>query len=294
MLAGRLDSGFAGVVAPSYYSDVTRDVRNSQTMSDRSASPILVERDGFVTWIVLNDPPHNPIGLAAVDRLEVLVPELGSDTAVRAVVIRGAGERSFSVGANIKEFGEGLAKRSLKGFIDQRLKVLSMVENLKKPVICAIQGACVGGGLELALCCHFRLAAAGARLGLPEIDLGIVPAWGGTQRLTRTVGRARALDLMLRARRIDADEALRIGLVHEVHLPDALLDRAGALAAELAEKPPLAVAGILRAVVQGGALPLDEGLALEFEAVSRTSGSEDAREGVTAFLEKRKPVFRGE
>lgn len=259
-----------------------------------AVEPILVERDGPVATIVLNAPPHNPIGMAAVDRLEALVPALGADRAVRAVVVTGAGERSFSVGADIREFGKGVARMTLEGFIAQRLRVLAAVERLEKPVICAIRGACVGGGLELALACHFRIAAEGARVGLPEIELGIVPAWGGTQRLARTVGRAHALDLILRAKKIGADEALRIGLVHEVCPPGELRERAGALARELAEKPPFAVAGVLRAVVQGVELPLDAGLALELEALVRTSTSRDAQEGVTAFLEKRKPVFRGE
>jgi enoyl-CoA hydratase/carnithine racemase len=151
----------------------------------------------------------------------------------------------------------------------------------------------VGGGLEFALACHFRIAATGARIGLPEIELGIIPAWGGTQRLTRTVGRMHALDIILRAKKIGAEEAHRIGLVNEICPPEELLDRAHALAGELAEKPPIAVAGILKAVLDGGSLPLEEGLALEYEAVEATSGTEDATEGVIAFLEKRKPVFRG-
>jgi enoyl-CoA hydratase len=242
----------------------------------------------------LNAPPYNAIGMAMVDRLEQLLPELGADQSVRTIVLTGAGERSFSVGADISEFGVAVTKMTLKGFIDQRLRLVERVENLGKPVLCAIRGNCVGGGLELALGCHFRLAADGARIGLPEIELGIVPAWGGTQRLTRTVGRAHALDMMLRAKRIGAEEALRIGLVHEVCKPDELLTRAHGLASELADKAPLAVAGILKAVIQGGPLSLEEGLALEFEGIQSTSGSKDVQEGIAAFFEKRKPAFRGE
>ena len=263
-------------------------------MPNPATEPDLVERTGAVATVTLNAPPHNPLGMAMIDRLETLFPELGADNAVRAIILTGAGDRTFSVGANIAEFGTALQKMSLKEFIDQRLRVMDRVENLPKPVICAIRGACVGGGLEIALSCHFRIAAEGARIGLPEIELGVVPAWGGTQRLTRTVGRAHALDLMLRASKIGAEEALRIGLVNEICKPEALLDRARALAEELAQKPPLAVAGILRAAVLGGGLPLAEGLALEYEALARTSGSQDAQEGIMAFLEKRKPVFRGE
>jgi enoyl-CoA hydratase len=273
---------------------VTHQLWEVSIMSESSKEPILVDQKGSVVTVILNAPPHNPIGMTMIDQLEVLLPRLGSDKSVRAVLLTGAGERSFSVGADITEFGAAVAKMTLEGFIAQRLRIVDLFENLGKPVVCAIRGACVGGGLEIALGCHFRLAAEGARIGLPEIELGIIPAWGGTQRLTRTVGRANALDMILRAKKIGGDEALRMGLVHEVCRPEELLDRARALAEELAEKPPLAVAGILKAVIQGGPLSLEEGLALELEAIVATSGSQDAQEGIMAFLEKRKPVFRGE
>ena len=263
-------------------------------MPSSQKDPLLFERDGAVVTLTLNAPPHNPIGIVMVDRLEEALDALAADGGARAVILTGAGDRSFSVGADITEFGTAVAKMGLKEFIGQRLRLVDRIENLGKPVICAIRGACVGGGLELALGCHFRLAAEGARIALPEIELGIVPAWSGTQRLTRTVGRAHALDLMLLARKISAEEAYRMGLVHEVCKPEALLDRAHALAFELASKPPLAVAGILKAAIEGGALPMREGLALEYEALERTIGSQDAQEGIMAFLEKRKPVFRGE
>jgi enoyl-CoA hydratase len=267
----------------------------SSANSDSGATDeVLVERSGAVASVVLNDPPHNRLSMAMVDRLEEVIPQLASDRELRAVVITGAGDRTFSVGADIREFGKAAMEMGMRAFIDQRLRVLAAIENLPKPVVCAIRGACVGGGLELALSCHFRIAAEGARIGLPEIELGIVPAWSGTQRLTRTVGRAHALDLMLRARKIGAEEAHRIGLVHQVCAPDELRGCAHALAAELADKPPLAVAGILEAVVQGGPLPLEEGLALEYRAMERTAGSKDTIEGVRAFFEKRKPVFKGE
>ena len=255
--------------------------------------PVLIERDGPVIWLTLNDPPYNPIGLAMVDRLEALLPELAEDDSVRVLVFRGAGDRSFSVGANIKEFGEAISRLTLKGFIEQRLRVLSRIEMLGKPVICAIRGICIGGGLELALSSHFRVVEQGARLGLPEIDLGIVPAWGGTQRLTRIVGRAHALDMMLRARKLDAEEALRIGLVHRVCSEGELEQGVRELAADLAGRAPLAVAGILDAVIRGEPLTLDAGLALEFEAVERTGRSRDAQEGIRAFLQKREPTFTG-
>ncbi len=263
------------------------------TTTRESTQPVLFEKTGFVATVTLNRPPYNPLGMAAVDRLEEIFTDLAGDETVRAVILTGAGERAFSVGADLREFGTGIEKMGLEGFIGQRLRVARLIETLPKPVVCAIRGHCVGGGLEFALACHFRLAAEGTRMGLPEIELGIVPAWGGTQRLTRTVGRAHALDMILRAKRIGAEEALRIGLVHEVCPPEELLERAQRLAGELAEKAPIAVAGILKAVISGADLPLEEGLALEYQAVEATSGTEDVQEGITAFFEKRKPVFRG-
>lgn len=258
-----------------------------------SEDVVLVEYDDAVATVRLNRPPYHPLGMAVIERLEQIVGEIETDAKTRAVVLTSTGDRAFSAGADIKEFGIGVARLGLKGFIDQRLSLLARIENLPKPVVCAIPGSAMGGGLELALACHFRIAAETARLGLPEIELGIVPAWGGTQRLARTVGRAHALDLMLRARKIDAAEALRIGLLSEVCHAAALQDRAHELARELGQKAPVAMAGILKAVIRGAEGTLEEGLALEFEAVEAAGRTEDAREGVMAFLEKRKPVFRG-
>jgi enoyl-CoA hydratase len=166
---------------------------------------------------------------------------------------------------------------------------------MDKPSIATLYGYCLGGGLELPLACHFRLAASeGARIGLPELDLGTVPAWGGTARLTRCVGRDQALDMILRARKVDGHHALRIGLVHELHPLDELKTAAHALAHELAAMPPMAVAGVLRCVVGAGHLPLDEALAEERRAVLACAGTKDQVEGMRAFLEKRRPVFTGE
>jgi enoyl-CoA hydratase len=267
---------------------------NSRNGDSSANQKVLVERNGAVATVLLNDPPHNPLSMSMVNRLESLIQEVGSDPTLRAIVVTGAGDRTFSVGADIREFGRVATEMGMRAFIDQRLRLFASIENLPKPVVCAMRGACVGGGLELALSCHFRIAAEGARLGLPEIELGIVPAWGGTQRLTRTVGRAHALDMMLRARKVGAEEAYRIGLVQQVCPPAELRARADELAAELAEKPPLAVAGILEAVVRGGQLSLEEGLALEYRATERVSGSKDMLEGLRAFFEKRKPSFTGE
>jgi len=252
-----------------------------------------IERDGRVVTLVNNDPPHNRMTLDFIDELEAAIREIAQDDSVGAVVIRGAGEQHFSVGMNLKQAAEGARRKG--GFpelLDQRLRVISMIENLPKPVIATLYGYCLGGGLEIPLGCHFRLAAAeGAKIGLPELDLGTVPAWGGTARLLRCVGRDAALDMILRAKKISGPEALRIGLVHEVWPNHELQERAQDLARELAAMPSIAVAGVLECIVQGGEKTLAEGIAAERRAVLATIGSEDNQEGMKAFLEKRRPRF---
>jgi enoyl-CoA hydratase/carnithine racemase len=249
-------------------------------MTDAALS---VQRRDHVVILENQDPPRNRMTFEYMDALE------------RAVVITAAGEEHFSVGMDLKQLVSGAdARGGFEAVLDQRLRVLSLIEQLDKPVIATLFGYCLGGGLELPLACHFRLAAAeGARIGLPELDLGTVPAWGGTARLTRTVGRARALDMILRGKKIDGPTALAIGLVHEVHPIGDLKGRAFELAEELAAQAPLAVAGVLRAVVGAEHLPLEDALRVEREAFRRCSGSADQAEGMSAFLEKRRPVFRG-
>ena len=260
------------------------------------SSALIVERDGAVATLVNNDAPRNRMSLDFMDRLEEVVGELSEDRSVRAIVIRGAGEEHFSVGMDLKQLPEGAKRKgSIEAVFDQRLRVLAAIESLPKPVIATLYGYCLGGGLELPLACHFRLAAAdGAKIGLPEMDLGSVPAWGGTARLARCVRRDHALDLILRAKKISGPEALRIGLVHEVWPNSELQKRAQDLAQELAAMPALAVAGVLRCVVGAAERSLTEGLAEERRAVMATMGTADQREGMQAFLEKRRPRFNQE
>jgi enoyl-CoA hydratase len=258
--------------------------------------PLLMERDGGVATVVINDAPMNRMSLEFMDELEVRVGDLARDRSVRAVVFTGAGDANFSVGMDLKQLPEGVRRKgSVEAVFDQRLRVLAAIENLEKPTIAMMYGYCLGGGLELPLACHFRLAAAeGAKIGLPELDLGSVPAWGGTARLTRCVGRDHALDMILRARKISGPEALRIGLVQQVWPSGELRDRAHELARELADMPAIAVAGVLRCVVGAGDRSLPEALAEERRAVLRTMGTKDQQEGMRAFLEKRRPRFTGE
>ena len=263
-------------------------------MSD--STPLLIEREGGVLTLTNNDPPINRMSFEYMDALEAAVNDAANDPEVRVLVFTAEGQRNFSVGMDLKQLQSGSAARGgPEAVFDQRLRVLAAIESMDKPSIATLFGYCLGGGLELPLACHFRLAAAeGARIGLPELDLGAVPAWGGTARLTRCVGRDRALDLILRAKKIGGPEALRIGLVQEVHPLDKLKAAAHALAQELAAMPPIAVAGVLRCVVGAGGASLDEALAAERAAVQRCGKTRDQVEGMRAFLEKRRPVFTGE
>ena len=254
---------------------------------------LLIERTGAVATLTINDPPRNPMGLDFMDALEAAIPELDADSSIRALVICGAGGEHFSVGMNLKQMGEGVRRKGgVEEVLDQRLRVLAAIEGMRKPAVAVLPGYCLGGGLELALACHFRLAAEeGARIGLPELELGTLPAWGGTARLTRCVGRAHALDVILRAKKISGPDALRIGLVHELWPHDELHSRAQDLAQELVAMPAVSVAGVLEAVVKYEHASLDDALAAERRGVMAGMGTEDVREGMRAFLEKRKPVF---
>ena len=263
-------------------------------MSD--SEPLLVEREGGVLTLTNNDAPRNRMSFAYMDALEEAVSAAARDPDVRVLVFTAAGDKDFSVGMDLKQLAAGAAERGgPEAVFDQRLRVLAAIESMDKPSIATLFGYCLGGGLELPLACHFRLAAEeGAKIGLPELDLGAVPAWGGTARLTRCVGRDRALDMILRAKKISGPEAYRIGLVQEVHPLAELKAAAQALARELAAMPPVAVAGVLRCVVGAGSAPLEEALAEERAAVLRCGRTKDQVEGMRAFLEKRRPVFTGE
>lgn len=246
-----------------------------------------------VATISNNDAPFNRMTLEYMDELEALVPELGANPEVRALVFTAEGIEHFSVGMNLKQLPQGIqSKGSADAVFDQRLRVLNLIENLGKPSIATLFGYCLGGGLELPLACHFRLAAStGAQIGLPEMDLGAVPAWGGSARLPRCVGRDKALDMILRGRKIDGAEALQIGLVLAVHPLKELKAAAQALGEELAKQPRLAVQGVLDTVVGFESKSLQQSIQDERAAVHLTRGTADSQEGMRAFMEKREPEF---
>jgi len=260
-----------------------------------SSDALKIDELDQVVVLENQDAPRNRMTFEFMDELEAAIIAVRRDRKVRAVVITAAGEENFSVGMDLKQLmSDAEARGGFEAVLDQRLRVLSMIEQLDRPVIATLFGYCLGGGLELPLACHFRLAAAeGAQIGLPELDLGTIPAWGGTARLTRTVGRARALDMILRAQKIDGPTALAIGLVHELHPIAELKQRALELARALAAQPPIAVAGVLRAVIAAEHIPLEDALRIERDGVRRCNGSADQVEGMTAFVEKRRPNFTG-
>jgi enoyl-CoA hydratase len=254
---------------------------------------LLLSIDGPIATITLNRPQVlNALNALLLRELDEAVCELAVDPSVRAILITGAGEKAFAAGADIAELattddktGEALALRG-QG-------VFGRIETCGKPVIACINGFALGGGCELALACTFRIASENARLGQPEVKLGILPGYGGTQRLPRLVGRSAALRLILTAEMIPAAEALRIGLVDEVVPAAALLEAARTLALKIVPQAPLAIAASMEAVQWGADLPLGEALALEARTFGRLCASADKREGVAAFLEKRPAIFVG-
>lgn len=254
---------------------------------------LVYERRGAVAIIAIDDAPHNRMSLAFMDALEPLVATIAADAAIRAVVITAAGDRNFSVGMDLKELAGVLSDPGrIDVILDQRLRVLAAIENMDKPWIATLFGNCLGGGLELPLACHFRVAALeGARIGLPELHLGTVPAWGGSARLARRIGRDRAIDLILRAKTLSGPEALRLGLVTEVWPNADLKQKAVELADGLATMPRLAVASMLRCLVTGDDKSLEVSLGDERAAVHATLGTPDQVEGMAAFRQKRQPIF---
>ena len=255
--------------------------------------PYLYTVTNNVATFSINDAPWNLMSLAYIDRLEEQLPEVLADDHIRAIVFTGEGLDHFSAGMNLKQLPDGIKRaKSPEAFFGQRHKVLDMIERGGTPTIATLFGYCLGGGLELPLACHFRIAAAtGAQIGLPEMDLGTVPAWGGSARLPRAVGRTYALDMILRGRKINGQEAYRIGLVTELVPIEKIKARAQALGEELAAQPRKAVQSMLKVVVGYETKTLDVSMADESAAVAANRNTPDATEGMRAFAEKRKPVF---
>jgi enoyl-CoA hydratase/carnithine racemase len=252
---------------------------------------IILEKRGHVGILTINHPPANAVNLATLLDITNALNDVESDRQIRVVIFTGVGDKGFCAGFDVTDAVNG----DKCGPIGQGL--WTRIDRFTKPLIAAINGFALGGGCELALACHFRIMVdhPKAVIGLPELNLGIIPAWGGTQRMTRLLGRSKALDIILFSKRLTAPEAFAIGLVDKVSAPGEVLNDALAMAERLAERPPLAVQVVLKAVSDGLDYGIDAGLRAELEGVTRVVGpSKDAMEGFAAFLEKRKPVFKGE
>lgn len=247
--------------------------------------------DGYLAIITMDRPPVNALNEETLTELGRALDAIKANEEARAVILKSASPRAFIAGADISSFTR-IPEGEVESLIRKGQGLFDAIEAFPLPIIATVNGPCLGGGCELALACHLRIASEKARFGQPEINLGIIPGWGGTQRLPRLIGRTRALELLLTGDSIDSGEAYNLGLVNRIVAAEDLDREARNIAARLAQQAPRAIKAIIRTVAKGGTLPLREGQALEAEAFVEVFATEDAREGIRAFLEKKKPVFK--
>jgi len=258
----------------------------------QSFETLLLERRGKVAIITINRPDkRNALNIKTREEGAALIEELRTDDSVNVVVITGAGDKAFIAGADIGEFAGRSAQMQREVMVERSL--FNAIDTFPKPVIAMVNGYCLGGGCEVALACDIRIASENASFGQPEINLGIMPGGGGTQRLTRLVGEGKAMEMILTGQIIDAKTAFAIGLVNHVVPPDQLEAKTMELANSIADKAPIAVRLAKEAVKIASRSNLDEGLRREVDLFALCFATEDKDEGVAAFLEKRKPVFKG-
>jgi len=252
---------------------------------------LLVETTNNIAIITINRPDKlNALNNETLNELYEVFLYIEHQSEIRAALITGSGEKAFVAGADIAELTK-LTPITAKEFAEKGQKIFSFIEHLSKPVIAAVNGFALGGGCELSLACHFRLASENAKFGQPEINLGVIPGYGGTQRLTRLINSARALEYILTADLIDAPTALQLGLVNYVYPLNELLTKAKTLAEKLASKPAQTVRLALKAVQSTKELPQSQGENYEAALFALSTGTEDFKEGTSAFLQKRKPEF---
>jgi enoyl-CoA hydratase/carnithine racemase len=252
---------------------------------------IFFEKDGGVGVLTINRPKANQLSQGVLEGLEATLDACKTDNQIRALIITNAGDRIFCAGADLSS---GFGQLNLLDYLKRGQDLNNAIESMPIPVIAAMNGHAFGGGLEMAMACHFRLLKKGSRVGLTETNLGIMPGYGGTLRLPRIVGNARALEFMLLGKQIEADEALNTGLVHQICEDGAVFGDALELARQLATRPPLAVRQILNVMAQKANLSPEQHLKIERESLAELFTSKDMIEGMTAFAQKRQPVFKGE
>ncbi len=254
---------------------------------------IKLTHEGAITTLTVDRPKAlNALNTQAVRELDQAITEASHRPEMRVMIVTGAGEKSFVAGADIAEMAHDTPSQALF-FAQAGHRALAALEALHVPVIAAVNGFALGGGLELALACDFIYASEKARLGLPEVTLAVIPGFGGTQRLTRLLGRARAKELIFTGDWIDAQKAKEIGLVLEVFKPEELMAKVKEVASKIASRGPLALAQAKRVIEHGADIPLHSACEAERQAFAALFGSDDQREGMKAFVEKRPPTFRG-
>jgi enoyl-CoA hydratase len=257
-----------------------------------SIQELRCERQEGIALVRLNRPEKlNALSRTLIKALQDLFKQLNEEKSLRAIILTGEGP-AFCAGTDLNEIA-GLDVEQAIAASRRGQELCNAIENSRIPVIAAVNGIAAGGGCEVALACHIRFASAEATFSLPEIKLGIIPGYGGTQRLAREIGAGRALEMILSGRSLDAQDANQVGLVNRVCEKDALVSEAASLANEIVQLAPLAIRAVLESVVRGLEMPLAEGLELEANLFAKLFASNDMREGTRAFLEKRKPVFNG-
>ncbi|MFM2339293.1 MAG: hypothetical protein RL115_2486 [Bacteroidota bacterium] len=256
------------------------------------ASTLLTSLDNNILTITINRPDKlNALNKEVFTDLSEVITEIETNSEIRSVIITGAGSKAFVAGADISEFGN-LDKQAAMALAKRGQDIFARIENCGKPIVAAVNGFALGGGCELAMACHFRVASENAKFGQPEVNLGLIPGYGGTQRLVQLIGKGKAIELLISAHMIDAAEAKQLGLVNYVTTAETLLDHTKQILAIINSKAPLAVA----ACIQAANAVYDEskdGYALEIETFGNAFNTADMKEGTTAFLEKRKAIFKG-
>ena len=256
-----------------------------------SYNNILIEQDDNITTITINRPSKlNALNRETLSELHNAFVEIEGDETTRVIILTGSGEKAFVAGADISEFSDYEVKEGTALAKQGQKLVFDFIENLSIPVIAAINGFALGGGLELAMACHFRIASDNAKMGLPETSLGVIPGYGGTQRLPQLVGKGKAMEMIMTARMINADEALKVGLVNYTVTQEELLPLAENLASKIIQNSPLAIASAIKAVNAGFKDGVN-GYDKEIKQFGKCFGTDDFTEGTTAFLEKRKANF---